>query len=1688
MNKKFFYTVFLIGLSGLLLWGCGGGGGGGSQSMNPVSAADSGQISLRLNMFVKAISTGNIAEAQSYFSANLYSSTTSGNSEVLTIWDFGKNIGDTQDNASYAFIIPSDGIVTQSSVDASVKAYYIMTNATRIDLNFKMLKQENDWYIDDIQVVISTGQSYDLQSYFPIQSGDFWKYNSVDSQTGSKREITIVVSSATEVIDGRPVYTFETISNQLSNVKSSLLAPPGLSRISWRFSNKGGLYNYGTTPGSSYIFNNGQPLKLLEENFRVGDMATWTVNESFSGVAYSKTLTMQVMSPGVGETAFGQENLFPIVFIWKYIDGRSPDGITSGAEKWFLKKGFGLVGFSEYDPITNQERSKSDCYEAKVNNVSQVSSTIMVNNGSLPAGKPGEAYSYPLLVSGGTLPYYYSISQGKLPTGLALATSTGIISGTPTAGGVFSFTVKAVDAAGHSDTEDFSITIAPFTFAAEVPALGYVNENISVPLTVKGTTASVTWSISDGALPDGIKLESGRLGGTYTKSGTFRFTVKGTVADTSELATYSIVVLQNLSAASNASFAVALNGELTGLITTSGGEKPYAYEFATEGKPEWIKISADSSGNGLLSGKPDKIATHTLKIYITDKNSRKIEHSIIVSVTSTAVLTIAGTSQTIYMYPSATESVTLTVSGGTSPYTWKSTGSLPTGITFSQTGVLGGIPTTPGTYTFSVQATDNAGLTGNSNVTVVVLNELSISSSLASTMQSGVAVTGSFSASGGAAGYKFSLSSGALPTGLTLAQDGTVSGTPSAAGTYKFVVKLEDKDGRSKLSSEYSITVPADLVITSSLASTLQAGLNVTSSFSATGGTAPYVFSLNSGALPTGLTLAQNGSITGAPSTVGTYTFVVKVVDGNSITKVSSQYSVYVSPSSVLLLTVVSDYMYQNASTSATFSAGGGTPPYTWLLASGTLPGGMTFSQTGVLSGIPTNIGTYTFTVVASDSTGITGQSDVTIQVLPELTISNANVPQTWDAFVNVVGSFTASGGLPPYTFSQSGGTLPAGLTIASDGGLTGKTTATGSYTFSVTVTDSNNRTAIMQNIPLQIVPKIIIPTPLPQVLFLGTSFSQTMIASGGVEPYLWGFNGAIPSGLNLIAGTGVFSGTPTATGTYTFNIVVSDQNSLVGSRSYTIDVQNGLIIRTPPLFIAKAASQTDVPLDVFNSTDTLQWSLVNGALPTGMSIDPVASKLTGIPSNVGSYTFQLRAVEPSTGRLGTRWFVWYVLPDPPQMLRAKPRFINSTTIEVAFTDLNGDPVNVEGPSVNNASATLMEVQRLKSDITSVNIVNISPSDITYSPLTPNIATLTFPAGSFDPNCSTLELHMKGIVSRDLQRVSSPVPEPLGNHLNFVKFKSWQNILGVANASPIKMLADDTANRLYLIMSNEVKSFPIDETLIGGTLNLTVATSSPTSWFSSLSGASFRDMWAASNVLKVIYNQSGVLKLSEQFLDGSYLPDGPPYDAGEPTATDLSNIPSGRFFEYFQVGPDSASTAYVISDLSNVNTIPGDFDQITASSALAMPIVAMDATFETNEMAVVGLDGGLYRLNIDGNGVITKDNGGSSYFQAAAPANINSKVSLLWLQNFLVDVPDSSSQFLVAESENNCLNVFNTYYTNTPIHSISSGNPGQLDYVGRLKNPTAVALYTKNGYPQSLSHYWIIVADADGLQYFRLLQ
>ena len=184
-------------------------------------------------------------------------------------------------------------------------------------------------------------------------------------------------------------------------------------------------------------------------------------------------------------------------------------------------------------------------------------------------------------------------------------------------------------------------------------------------------------------------------------------------------------------------------------------------------------------------------------------------------------------------------------------------------------------------------------------------------------------------------------------------------------------------------------------------------------------------------------------------------------------------------------------------------------------------------SANGTISGTPASPGTFEFSVQVTDSAGIKTTNTFTIQIqAPPIQITTASLP-AYTAGASYAQTLAATGGSPPFTWALSSGSLPPGLALDPGGAIRGTTTAAGSYSFSLQVTDHVGASAT-RGYAITVNGAVSIETNALADALIGAPYSQQLRAAAGTPPYSWSLtSGALPDGITLDSSGGSLSGTP---------------------------------------------------------------------------------------------------------------------------------------------------------------------------------------------------------------------------------------------------------------------------------------------------------------------------------------------------------------------------------------------------------------------------------------------------------------------------------------------------------------------------------------------------------------------------------
>ncbi|MGZ4058436.1 MAG: hypothetical protein ACXVPU_05390, partial [Bacteroidia bacterium] len=703
---------------------------------------------------------------------------------------------------------------------------------------------------------------------------------------------------------------------------------------------------------------------------------------------------------------------------------------------------------------------------------------------------------------GGTLPYSWLWSDGQ-----TTQTAVGLCVG--------AYNVTVTDA--HGCTQTFSTILTQPS--AVNPNATFTSLNCSGVCTGTASTAA-----SGGNTPTPYTY-SWAPGGATTPSiaglcaGSYTVTVKddslcvgtATVTITSPPPIVIIPVSTNISCFG------ACDGT-AGVGPVSGGVPPYTYTWTPA-------VSVGPSASGLCPG--------AYSVVVKDANGCTANAAF--NITQPATLTVVATGVNVTCFGVCNGSVTATVSGGTSPFTYTWTPGPGSVTTASVTNTLSS--QCAGVYTINV--TDSHGCTASANITITEPPVL-LANAVGTNVLCNGACNGTITSTptGGNPGYTYAWTG---PAGFT-ATTATISGL--CPGTYN--VTVTDTKG---CTSFQSVVITQPPVITTGLTFTnvsCNGACNGTATSSPSGGVGGYTFSWTGPAGFTATTAAISGLCPGV--------YNVVVTDANGCTKPGS---VTITQPNVLAVSIVATALSCNGDCNATATATitGGIPPYTidWL------PGSPVGDGTTTISSLCA--GTYTINV--TDANGCPATATVTITQPTALNLTGATTNISCFGLCNGSAAAIGGGGTPAYSYSWA----PGGQTTSSISAQ-----CAGSYT--VTLTDSKlctKKDTLVIIEPAQLLGNPSVVTNISCAGVVPCDGSATSAATGGTGAYIYDWTPGSPAG----------DGTPTVTGLCagTYNLIVTDANLCTSTMPVTI---------TQPAVLSAPITGSTSSCNICNGTATV--------------------------------------------------------------------------------------------------------------------------------------------------------------------------------------------------------------------------------------------------------------------------------------------------------------------------------------------------------------------------------------------------------------------------------------------------------------------------------------------------------------------
>lgn len=607
----------------------------------------------------------------------------------------------------------------------------------------------------------------------------------------------------------------------------------------------------------------------------------------------------------------------------------------------------------------------------------------------LPSGRVGAPYSQALTVSsGGTPPFAWAISSGSLPPGVTLNPQTGILGGTPTLAGPYSFTVRVQDGQNQVGTKLYGVEVGQgLTISPEALPGATVGQPYSVTFSATGGATPFRWLVIGAPPPPGLLIDpaSGILSGTPTQAGQFQIQIQATdAAGATATVNYALTIGGEFRITTETLAAGQVGTLYNVTLAAIGGRPPYRWSIqAPPFLPAGLILNSDS---GQLLGTPIVAGEFQVTFFAIDQSraeSPRRTYTIVIrpGFGITPETLPPGTINQAY-------SQTLTASGGATPIAFSvAAGTLPPGLSLSNAGVISGTPTQAGESRFTVLATDNnrAEARREYTLTIRALFQISLTSLPAGEVRT--AYQQVLSATGGSGNLTWAVSEGSLPPGLELVgtpTTATLRGTPTQEGSFDFTIRVTDA-GNQNATQRFTMQIVGPLTVVTQSLPGATPGTAYQAALEASGGEPPYAWAVSAGNLPAGLTLnGEQGVISGTPTAANTFNFTVRVTDrgGRNATRaLSIQVQAGLSITTATLPNGMVGVAY-----SQLLAASGGVGNRTWSISAGNLPAGLQLAAaTGQITGVPRQDGTSNFTVRAEDSQGgsATRQLSINVAQLP---------------------------------------------------------------------------------------------------------------------------------------------------------------------------------------------------------------------------------------------------------------------------------------------------------------------------------------------------------------------------------------------------------------------------------------------------------------------------------------------------------------------------------------------------------------------------------------------------------------------------------------------------------------------------------------------------------------------------------
>ncbi|MFW3458933.1 putative Ig domain-containing protein [Staphylococcus caprae] len=785
-----------------------------------------------------------------------------------------------------------------------------------------------------------------------------------------------------------------------------------------------------------------------------------------------------------------------------------------------------------------------------------------------------------------------------LPEGVSFDSETNTISGTPTKVGSYPITVTTTDASDNETTTNFTIKVVDTTLPV-VTSITNQSKEVNTPIdkiAIEATDNSGQSVINKvSGLPTGVTFDSetNTISGTPTKVGSYPIVVTTTDASGNETTTSFTIKVADTTKPT----VTAIKDQTKEVNTPIDSIKIEATDNSGQtvtnkviGLPEGVSFDSETN---TISGTPTKVGSYPITVTTTDASGNETTTKFTIKVVDTTKPTVTSIGNQTKEVNTPIDSITIDATDNSGQAMTNKVSGLPNGVSFdSATNTITGTPTKVGSYPITITTTDAEGNATTTNFTIKVVDTTppvvkSIANqtievdtamdtiTIEASDNSGQAVTNKVS--GLPDGVIYNSQTNAISfaprmhssnlvkmKAMSIANNktGTISGIPTKIGTYPITVTTTDAEGNETITQFIIKVVDTTAPVVTPIKNQTKEINTILDPIKveATDNSGQSVTNKISG-LPEGVSFdSATNTITGTPTKVGSYPITVTTTDASG-NETTSNFTIKIVDTTKPTVTSIANQTKEvnTPIDSIKIEAKDNSGQKVTNKVSG-LPESVSFdSETNIISGTPTKVGSYPITVTTIDAEGNETTTNFTIKVVdttkPTVT-SIANQTKEVNTAINSIKIEATDNSGQIVTNKVSG--LPAGVIFDSETNtISGTPTKVGSYPITVTTTDAEgNETTTKFTVEVVDTTKPTVTSIKDQSKEVNTSIDPIKIeATDNSGQAVTNKISGLPEGVSFDSATNTISGTPTKVGSYPITLITTDAEGNETTTNFIIKV-----------------------------------------------------------------------------------------------------------------------------------------------------------------------------------------------------------------------------------------------------------------------------------------------------------------------------------------------------------------------------------------------------------------------------------------------------------------------------------------------------------------------------------------------------